>query len=95
MTDTMSVPTHRLVPATRPVAARRASSPAVAPAHADHEYAPAWMRAVGAALLIGGLGLTAAVLGWPGRRRRRRSSCRRSWGSSSASCSSSHAPGSP
>lgn len=66
MTDTLSVPTHRLVPATRPAVARRASSPAVVPAHADHEYAPAWMRAVGAALLIGGLGLTAAVLGWPG-----------------------------
>ncbi|GAA3341908.1 hypothetical protein GCM10017714_27910 [Curtobacterium pusillum] len=66
MTDTMSVPTNRLVTATRPVVARSASRRAAATVHADREYAPAWMRAVGAVLLLGGLGLTAAVLGWPG-----------------------------
>jgi hypothetical protein len=33
---------------------------------ADLEQAPTWMRATGAVLLVVGLGLTAAVLGWPG-----------------------------
>lgn len=65
MTDTMSLPTHRTAPATRTLAPRRAASHAV-PAFTDLESAPTWMRAVGAALLVGGLGLTAAVLGWPG-----------------------------
>lgn len=74
MSDTMSVPTARLAPATRPVATRTvpatarhdASARSRSAAFADHEHAPTWMRAIGAVLLLGGLGLTAAVLGWPG-----------------------------
>lgn len=63
MTDTMSVPTYRLTTTSRPAVATRASRPAT---HTEREHAPTWMRAVGAVLLVGGLGLTAAVLGWPG-----------------------------
>jgi hypothetical protein len=63
MTDTMSVPTHRLAPSTRGAAVTRAVRRAP---HTDLESAPVWMRAIGAVLLLGGLGLTAAVLGWPG-----------------------------
>lgn len=70
--DTMSVPTAR--PAapttrdtTRTTASRTTRVPrASRPAHADHEAAPTWMRVVGAVLLLGGLGLTAAVTAWPG-----------------------------
>jgi len=65
MTDTLSIPTSRLAPATRTTTAPRASRP-TAPLHDDRETAPTWMRAVGAGLLLGGLGLAAAVLGWPG-----------------------------
>lgn len=36
------------------------------PFHAEHDAAPVWMRVLGAALAVGGAGLTAAVLGWPG-----------------------------
>lgn len=64
MTDTMSVPTYRLGTAIRPAAPTRASR--TTPAHTDHEGAPTWMRAVGGVLLVAGLGLVAAVLGWPG-----------------------------
>lgn len=70
--DTMSVPTTRLgTPTTRATprtTARRRTRVirASRPAHADHETAPTWMRAVGAVLLLGGLGLTAAVTAWPG-----------------------------
>lgn len=63
MTDTVSVPTSRLTTTHRPTPTTRALRPS---AHAEREYAPTWMRAVGAVLLVGGLGLTAAVLGWPG-----------------------------
>ena len=68
MTDTMSVPTYRLAPTTRSVPTTSATTPrATGPEPlVDHEQAPTWMRAVGGVLLIGGLGLTAAVLGWPG-----------------------------
>ncbi|MGN8049323.1 hypothetical protein ACTJKO_06495 [Curtobacterium sp. 22159] len=67
MTDTMSLPTT-LITATRPAPTTRASRPSngAVPLHADGEHAPGWMRVVGAVLLVGGLGLTAAVLGWPG-----------------------------
>ncbi|MCS0647246.1 hypothetical protein [Curtobacterium flaccumfaciens] len=78
--DTMSVPTARLTTpdthrsGTRPTRVIRASRPsraahpsrAALPFHADRETAPAWMRVVGTALLLGGGGLSAAVLGWPG-----------------------------
>lgn len=60
MTDTMSVPTYRLVTATR------TARPTSAPTQTDHDPAPTWMRAVGGVLLVGGLALVAAVLGWPG-----------------------------
>lgn len=60
MSDTMSIPTTRFAPATRPV--RR---PAPAP-HTDCEVAPTWMRGIGGVLAVGGAALTAAVLGWPG-----------------------------
>ncbi|GGK94004.1 hypothetical protein JOE58_002348 [Curtobacterium luteum] len=62
MTDTLSVPTFRLATATRPAVPHRASRRGLD----DHGLAPAWMRAVGAVLLLGGLALSAAVLGWPG-----------------------------
>lgn len=58
MTDTLSVPTSRLVTATR---AHRAATLST-----DHDGAPTWMRAVGGVLLVAGLALVAAVLGWPG-----------------------------
>lgn len=66
--DTMSVPTTRR---TAPTIRTTASGPARAtrasrPFHTDHETAPAWMRVVGAVLLVGGLGLAAAVAAWPG-----------------------------
>ncbi|MBT1682045.1 hypothetical protein [Curtobacterium flaccumfaciens] len=78
--DTMSVPTARLATpdtrrsGTRPTRVIRASRPsraahpssAALPFHADRETAPTWMRVVGTALLLGGAGLSAAVLGWPG-----------------------------
>lgn len=78
--DTMSVPTARLAdPDTRRSGTRstrvvRASRPsraahpsrAALPFHADRETAPTWMRVVGTTLLLGGAGLSAAVLGWPG-----------------------------
>ncbi|QQD76035.1 hypothetical protein I8920_14740 [Curtobacterium sp. YC1] len=66
--DTLSVPTARRThPTTRPTVRRPArATRASRPSHTDREAAPAWMRAVGALLLVGGLGLTAAVLGWPG-----------------------------
>ena len=78
--DTMSVPTARLTTpdarraGTRPARVIRASRPsraahpssAALPFHADREAAPTWMRVVGTALLLGGAGLSAAVLGWPG-----------------------------
>jgi len=64
MTDTVSIPTSRLVTAARPVVTTRASRPVAA--HTEHDAAPTWMRAVGGLLLVGGLGLVAAVLGWPG-----------------------------
>lgn len=78
--DTMSVPTARLTTpdthrsGTRPTRVIRASRPsraahpsrAALPFHADRETAPTWMRVVGTALLLGGAGLSAAVLGWPG-----------------------------
>lgn len=78
--DTMSVPTARLTTpdtrrsGTRPTRVIRASRPSRAahpsraslPFHADRETAPTWMRVVGTALLLGGAGLSAAVLGWPG-----------------------------
>lgn len=74
MTDTVSLPTHRLVDPTRPDRATRASRPlpvdASRPRHpappSDGETAPAWMRLLGATLLLAGGVLTAAVLGWPG-----------------------------
>lgn len=74
MPDTMSVPTYRLTAPTRPAlgadrsAAARVTATDVrrSAVFTDHEQAPTWMRAVGAVLLLGGLGLTAAVLGWPG-----------------------------
>lgn len=74
MTDTLSIPTSRLAPSTRSIATPRTATAITATAggtagavsFADHEQAPTWMRAVGAVLLLGGLGLTAAVLGWPG-----------------------------
>jgi hypothetical protein len=66
MSDTMSVPIDRLTTATRPAVARRASRPVHAPTRVDGDAAPVWMRAIGAVLLVGGLALTAAVLGWPG-----------------------------
>ncbi|WP_182064375.1 hypothetical protein [Curtobacterium sp. ME12] len=78
--DTMSVPTARLADpdthrsGTRPTRVVRASRPsraahpsrAALPFHADRETAPTWMRVVGTTLLLGGAGLSAAVLGWPG-----------------------------
>ncbi|MBF4614342.1 hypothetical protein [Curtobacterium sp. VKM Ac-1376] len=66
--DTMSVPTARFpAPTTSRTAARPARAPrASRPFHADREPAPTWMRTLGALVLAGGLGLTAAVLGWPG-----------------------------
>ncbi|MBO9040728.1 hypothetical protein [Curtobacterium flaccumfaciens] len=78
--DTMSVPTARLADpdthrsGTRPPRVVRASRPsraahpsrAALPFHADRETAPTWMRVVGTTLLLGGAGLSAAVLGWPG-----------------------------
>lgn len=60
--DTMTIQTHRLAGATRPVRPSRPSRPLLA----DREGAPTWMRATGAALLVAGVGLSAAVLGWPG-----------------------------
>jgi len=66
MSDTMSIPTARLAPSTRSVAVPRASRTVLGPVHDEREYAPTWMRVVGAVLLVGGLGLTAAVLAWPG-----------------------------
>ncbi|UXN26353.1 hypothetical protein N8D74_05580 [Curtobacterium flaccumfaciens] len=78
--DTMSVPTARLADpdtrraGTRPTRSARASRPsraahpsrAALPFHADRDTAPTWMRVVGTTLLLGGAGLSAAVLGWPG-----------------------------
>ncbi|MBF4603541.1 hypothetical protein [Curtobacterium sp. VKM Ac-2884] len=69
--DTMSVPTARPAApttraATRTTASRMTRVPRARPAHADHETAPTWMRVVGTVLLLGGLGLTAAVTAWPG-----------------------------
>jgi hypothetical protein len=66
--DTMSVPTARFAaPTTRRTAPSPARAPrASRPFHTDREPAPTWMRAVGALVLAAGLGLTAAVLGWPG-----------------------------
>lgn len=61
MTDTMSAPTLRLAPVTRPAEVIRASRPA-----RGDDVAPTWMRVVGAVLAAGGAVLTAAVLGWPG-----------------------------
>ena len=59
--DTMSIQTPRAT-ASRSTGASRASRPF----HADHEAAPLWMRAIGAALLGAGTALSAAVLAWPG-----------------------------
>ncbi|MBT1583006.1 MULTISPECIES: hypothetical protein [Curtobacterium] len=58
----------RVIRASRPTRASRPSraSRASLPFHADRETAPTWMRVVGTALLVGGAGLSAAVLGWPG-----------------------------
>jgi hypothetical protein len=78
--DTMSVPTARSTTpdtrraGTRPTRVIRASRPsrasgpsrALPPFHADRETAPTWMRVVGTTLFLGGAGLSAAVLGWPG-----------------------------
>lgn len=72
MTDTIGVPTRsvptRTVPAFRPVGAGRTvgATRASRPVATDGETAPAWMRAVGAVLLVAGGVLTGAVLGWPG-----------------------------
>jgi len=72
VTDTLSVPTHRLVEATRPDRTTRASRPLRGDASrpptptVDGETAPTWMRLLGATLLLAGGVLTAAVLGWPG-----------------------------
>lgn len=58
----------RVIRASQPTRASRPSraSRASLPFHADRETAPTWMRVVGTALLLGGAGLSAAVLGWPG-----------------------------
>lgn len=64
MTDTMSVPTLRLPAAARTTRPARATGAIVV--DGGHDDAPGWMRAIGAVLLVGGLALTAAVLGWPG-----------------------------
>ncbi|QYI96419.1 hypothetical protein K0028_12010 [Curtobacterium flaccumfaciens pv. flaccumfaciens] len=61
----------RVIRASRPSRAAHPSSAALPfraalPFHADRETAPTWMRVVGTALLLGGAGLSAAVLGWPG-----------------------------
>lgn len=71
MTDTLSIPTTRLAPTshvqTSHVPTRRVPArPAPRPRFRDHDQAPTWMRATGAVLLLAGLGLTGAVLGWPG-----------------------------
>ncbi|WIB60023.1 hypothetical protein DEJ13_16535 [Curtobacterium sp. MCLR17_007] len=60
--DTMSTQTRRPAPVRRPTRPTRASRPLLA----DREDAPVWMRVTGAALLVAGGGLTAAVLAWPG-----------------------------
>ena len=61
----------RVIRASRPSRAAHPSRAALPvrtslPFHADRETAPTWMRVVGTALLLGGAGLSAAVLGWPG-----------------------------
>lgn len=60
--DTMTIQTHRRSAVGRPAGPGRASRPLLA----DREGAPTWMRVTGAALLVAGVGLSAAVLGWPG-----------------------------
>ncbi|MBT2501988.1 hypothetical protein [Curtobacterium sp. ISL-83] len=69
--DTMNVPTHRVVRATRPPEVTRASRPdrvagGTGPLHVDRDSAPIWMRATGGVLLAVGTALSGAVLGWPG-----------------------------